>query len=170
MVPCRPKRLVRGGGDEVRPVLRALGAATVGPKTSVRTLRGLFILYGVNAFPVVDEAHTLLGIVTKLDLLRVFRHDPRRLLPDLAALWAEHVDDIMRRRVVTVAPGDPVTTAVDRMLRLRLRSLPVVERRDGRALLVGIVSRGDVLRGLSFETDDSGDRSPFAPRGTIGQP
>lgn len=128
---------------------------TVGRKTPVRTLCDLFIAYGFNAFPVVDDAEILLGIVTKLDLLRVFRHDPRRLLPDLTALWAEHVDDIMRRRVVTVAPGDPVTAAVDRMLASRLRSLPVVERQSGKERLVGIVSRGDVLRGLTFETRDA---------------
>ncbi len=72
---------------------------TVGPKTSVRTLQGLFVSYGFNAFPVVDDAQTLLGIVTKLDLLRIFRHARARLLPDLAALWAERVEDIMRRGV-----------------------------------------------------------------------
>lgn len=42
---------------------------TVAPKTSVRTLQHLFISYGFNAFPVVDEAHSLLGIVTKLGSL-----------------------------------------------------------------------------------------------------
>ena len=128
---------------------------TVGDKTSVRTLRSLFITYGFNAFPVVGDDDALLGIVTKLDLLRVFRHDPQRLLPDLTAICAEHVDDIMRRRVVTVAPNDPVTAAVDRMLSSRLRSLPVVERRGGKDRVVGIVSRGDVLRALTFGTDDA---------------
>lgn len=125
---------------------------TVGPKTSLRTVRDLFIAYGFNAFPVVDEAQTLLGIVTKLDLLRIFRHEPRCLLPDVGALWAEHADDIMRRGVVTLAPGDPVSTAVDRMLSMRLRSLPVVERRGRTPLLVGIVSRGDVLSSLMLES------------------
>jgi CBS domain-containing protein len=129
---------------------------TVGRATSVRALRGLFIAYGFNAFPVVDEAESLLGIVTKLDLLRVFRPDPRRLLPDLAAIWAERVDDIMRGHVVTVTPGDAVVTAVDCMLSWRFRSLPVVERRGGKERLVGIVSRGDVIRGLSFEIENSG--------------
>jgi CBS-domain-containing membrane protein len=128
---------------------------TVGPKTSVRTLQHLFTVYGFNAFPVVDEAHTLLGIVTKLDLLRVFGHDPQRLLPELSVLWAEHVDDIMRRRVVTLAPDDQVATAVDRMLSSRLRSLPVVESRDEKALVIGIVSRGDVLSALMLEGNAS---------------
>jgi CBS-domain-containing membrane protein len=128
---------------------------TVRPKTSVRTLQHLFISYGFNAFPVVDEADTLLGIVTKLDLLRVVRHGPQRLLPEPSVLWAEHVDDIMRRRVVTLAPGDPVATAVDYMLSSRLRSLPVVESRDRKALLIGIVSRGDVLGALMLEGNAS---------------
>ncbi|MEX2221043.1 MAG: CBS domain-containing protein [Candidatus Rokuibacteriota bacterium] len=128
---------------------------TVGPKTSVRTLQHLFTSYGFNAFPVVDEAHALLGIVTKLDLLRVVRHGPQRLLPELGVLWAEHVDDIMRRRVVTLAPDDPVATAVDHMLSARLRSLPVVESRGRTALLIGIVSRGDVLSTLRLQGNAS---------------
>ena len=127
----------------------------VGPKTSVLTLRDLFLSYGFNAFPVVDEAHTLLGIVTKLDLLRVVRHSPHRFLPELSVLWAEHVDDIMRRRVVTVAPDDSVATAVDHMLSSRLRSLPVVEGRGRKARVIGIVSRGDVLSTLMLEGNAS---------------
>jgi CBS domain-containing protein len=126
---------------------------TVGPKTSVRDLQGFFASYNFNAFPVVNETSILLGIVTKLDLLRIFRHDRVRLRPSLTELFAEHVEDIMRRRVVTLGPRDPVTTAIDRMLTSKLRSLPVVERRDGKDVLVGIVSRGDVIRSLIFEND-----------------
>jgi CBS-domain-containing membrane protein len=127
---------------------------TVGPTTSVRALQHLFISYGFNAFPVVDEMQTLLGIVTKLDLLRV-RHGPPRLLPELSVLWAEHVGDIMRRRVVTLAPDDSVATAVDLMISARLRSLPVVERRGRQPCLIGIVSRGDVLGSLMLESNAS---------------
>jgi CBS domain-containing protein len=128
---------------------------TVGLKTSVRTLQHLFIFHGFNAFPVVDEGGALVGIVTKLDLLRVVRHDTQRLLPEPSVLWAEHVDDIMRRRVVTLTPDDLVATAVDRMLSSRLRSLPVVESQGRRTLLVGIVSRGDLLRTLKLESNAS---------------
>ena len=126
---------------------------TVRPDTSVRTLQRLFAAYGFNAFPVVDEADCLRGIVTKLDLLRVFRHDAKRIHPELSVLWAEHVDAIMRRRVITVLPDDSVTTAIDYMLSSRLRSLPVVVSRDRRSFVVGIVSRGDVLKSLMFQTN-----------------
>jgi CBS domain-containing protein len=128
---------------------------TVGSKTPLHTLRDRFVTYGFNAFPVVDEGNMLLGIVTKLDLLRILRHDRRRILPDLGALRAEHVEDIMRRGVVTVTPGDPVAAAMDRMLASRLRSLPVVERVGRTKYLVGIVSRSDVLRGVGFDTRDA---------------
>jgi len=126
---------------------------TVGPKMPVRELQGFFASYNFNAFPVVNDAAVLLGIVTKLDLLRIFRHDRVRLRPSLAELWAEHVEDIMRRRVVTLGPRDFVATAIDHMLASKLRSLPVVERRAGKELLVGIVSRGDVIRSLIFENN-----------------
>ena len=128
-------------------------AKTVGPKMPVRALQGYFASYNFNAFPVVDETETLLGIVTKLDLLRIFRHDRVRLRPSLTELWAEHVEDIMRRRVVTLRPRDSVTTAIDHMLASKLRSLPVVERRGRSERLIGIVSRGDVIRSLIFEND-----------------
>jgi CBS domain-containing protein len=39
------------------------------------------------------------------------------------------------------------------MLASRLRSLPVVKRRGGKDILVGIVSRGDLIRSLIFEDD-----------------
>ena len=130
---------------------------TVGPKTSVRALQGLFASYNYNAFPVVDDAGALLGIVTKLDLLRIFRPDRARLRPRLGEIFAEDVADIMRRGVITVGPSDSVTTAVDRMLSSKLRSLPVVERRGRKDMLVGMVSRGDLIRSLVFEDDGPAD-------------
>ena len=52
-----------------------------------------------------------------------------------------------------VEPGDPVVVAVDLMVETKLRTLPVVERRGGKPVLVGIVSRKDLLRCLTIEED-----------------
>jgi CBS domain-containing protein len=61
----------------------------------------------------------------------------------------------MRRGVVTVEPEDPVAVAADLMVETRLRSLPVVQRSPGAGrMLVGIVSQGDLLRGLRFVLAD----------------
>jgi CBS domain-containing protein len=59
----------------------------------------------------------------------------------------------MRRSVLSVRPDDPVETAMDLMVEWQLRSLPVVERQDGVERLVGVVSRGDVLRCLMLDGD-----------------
>jgi CBS-domain-containing membrane protein len=131
---------------------------TVGPKTDIRLLKAMFETYEFNAFPVVDEHHVLLGVVTRFDFLRMFRPEGgRRWIPDMRALWAERVEDIMTRGLVTVGPGDSITTVVDEILRSKLRSLPVVERRGGKDVLAGIVRRRDVLSCLTLVDDDRDD-------------
>jgi CBS-domain-containing membrane protein len=131
---------------------------TVGPKTDVRTLKAMFEIYEFNAFPVVDGRQILLGVVTRLDFLRMFRPDEaHRWIPDLRTLWAERVEDIMSRGLVTVRPEDPVAMVVEEIVRSKLRSLPVVERRAGKDVLVGIVTRRDVLKCLTLTEDGSND-------------
>lgn len=114
---------------------------TATPDTTIGDLLAQFDRYDVNAIPVVEPAGVLVGIVTKLDLLRVVRA--------AQAARSQRIETIMRCGVVTVEPDDPVVAAADRMLETRLRSLPVVERRPGSAaILVGMVSQGDLIRGL----------------------
>ncbi len=136
-----------------RPVHEVMTRApiTVAPGTTVEELLSLFERHDFNAFPVVDEWGALRGIVTKLDLLRMLRPDRNLRIPNFDAISSQQVDDIMRHGVITVEPEDPIVVAADLMVETKLRSLPVVERRSGNPALVGMVSRGDVLRGLRFE-------------------
>jgi CBS-domain-containing membrane protein len=106
----------------------------------------MFAEHEFNAFPVVDANGVLLGIVSKFDVFRIGRHEPARLIPDFRALYAEHVDDIMRRRVVTLRPRDSVTSAIDLMIASKRRSVPVAERLGRADMLRGVVSRTDVIR------------------------
>ena len=136
----------------VREVMTATPVA-VRTSTTVGELKALFEAHDFNAFPVVDEAGALCGMVSKRDFLRMFRPARRRWLPDLRAVWAERVGDIMSAGLIAVEPGDPVVVAVDLMVETKLRTLPVVERRGGKPVLVGIVSRKDLLRCLTIEED-----------------
>jgi CBS domain-containing protein len=79
----------------------------------------------------------------------------RRFIPDLKLLWAERMEDLMSRGAISVEADDPITVAVDTMIEARLRSLPVVERRPGGPVLIGIVSRTDVLPHLTLEGDEA---------------
>lgn len=128
---------------------------TVERRTDVQTLKAMFQCHEFHMFPVVDDQQILLGVITKLDFLKMFRYQSSRWLPDVRVLWAERAEDIMTRRVVTVTPDERIATAIDLMVQSGLHSLPVVERRGGRDVLVGIVSRHDVLRCLVLEADGS---------------
>ena len=134
--------------------IMARSPVVVKSDADLRTLKRMFEAHDFNMFPVVDAAGRIVGVVSKLDFLRAFRPDPRRLVPDLRTLWAERAGDIMSRSVLSVHPDDLVATAADVMLEWRARSLPVVEGRGRASALVGVVSRTDVLRCLMLEDDD----------------
>jgi CBS domain-containing membrane protein len=121
---------------------------TVEPTTSIGQLLVLFDRYDFNAFPVVGERDRLLGIISKLDVLRLLLGRRRSTPPATDVSTTTDVADVMRRQAVSVEPRDSITTAGNLMVMMNLRSLPVVERQEGRPVLVGMLSRGDVLRSL----------------------
>jgi CBS domain-containing protein len=129
---------------------------TVRPETTVAELMQAFDRYDFNAFPVVEESGALVGIVTKLDVLRLFRPVTGLRIPADVAAPTVRVKKIMRRGVVNVEAEDPLVTAAELMVATRLRSLPVVRRGPGGPMLVGIVTQGDLLRGLRFELAEQG--------------
>ncbi|HSE03867.1 MAG TPA: CBS domain-containing protein [Methylomirabilota bacterium] len=141
-------------GKKVRDVMSP-NPVTISPDATIRELMEKFGTHDFNMFPVVDARGVLRGLVTKLDLLRTFRPQMRRFIPDLKLLWAERIEDLMSRGAISVEADDPVTVAVDTMIESRLRALPVVERRAGGPVLVGVVSRKDVLPCLTLEGEEA---------------
>jgi CBS domain-containing protein len=124
---------------------------TVEPETPLEELVRLFERFDHNAFPVVDAEGQLVGLVSKLDLLRLFRPDAEFRIPGFSQMALYRVRDLMRRGVVSVEPDDLVAAASDLMISTGLRSLPVVERMGGMPVLSGMLSRGDLIRGLRRE-------------------
>ena len=132
-----------------------LRPVTLRAKATLGQVLEEFDRHDFNAFPVAGEdGAVLVGIVTKLDALRALRLRAEAGLAQ--SLTATLVEDMMRRGVVAVEPDDPVFVAADLMVETRLRSLPVVRRpRGSPPELVGIVSQGDLLRGLRFAVADT---------------
>ncbi|HZU77482.1 MAG TPA: CBS domain-containing protein [Dehalococcoidia bacterium] len=93
--------------------------------------------WDVSGLPVVDNDRHILGVLTELDLLRALRAG--------ANLDEVPVGAVMSQRPLFVEPETPLETAADLLEEWRVRRLPVCER--GR--LVGIISRGDVLRAMA---------------------
>jgi CBS domain-containing protein len=116
----------------------------VRPDASLAEAEALLEQHDFNALPVVGEKGELLGIVTKLDLLRAFRFDDKHIFPPYEELMAQPVQRVMSTDVATVMPRTPLTRVLETLVRTRSKSLPVVD--DG--AVVGMIAREDVLAAL----------------------
>lgn len=149
---------------------------TVRPDDDVADVLTRLARADFDGFPVVDERGQVIGVVTQGDLVDLFQPSNRTLWipvgfpPFLESLtyavdlsWDEldvgldlirsagkPISDVMTEDVVTVDPNTPVVELVDLLAdeRRDINRLPVVE--DG--VLVGIVARQDMLRGLRDAT------------------
>jgi CBS domain-containing protein len=148
---------------KVRDVMTTT-VVTATPDTPFPDLVDRLLHHGVSGLPVVDDRGHLVGIVTEADLVskEAYGGHRRRVLELLADLvaggetrWAikgkgRTAAQVMSREVETARPGEDIRSAARRLLEHRLKRLPVVD--DG--MLVGIVSRTDLLRALHRSDDD----------------
>lgn len=119
---------------------------TVAPETDLRTLKELFERYDFNSFPVLDGGK-MVGIVSKLDLLKAFSPGLNVTLGKALKLYSKDTRGIMQTATIFVSPDDDVSKAADYMVEFKLRSLPVLEK----GVLKGMVSRQDIIRCLKIE-------------------
>ncbi len=130
---------------------------TASPGNSIHEAARLMVDHGVSGLPVVGDDGSVIGIVSEGDL--IVRQKPRERLPwwrvffDTGEKLAREyqkaagttVGEIMTRSVITVSPDLPIESVAVVLDQHRIRRVPVVA--DGR--LVGIVSRGDLIKALS---------------------
>ena len=117
---------------------------TVTRHCTMSEAEALFTQHDFNAFPVVEEGK-LLGIVTKFDFLRAFAFTTGQMVPRYEELMKRPLGEVMTDAVVHVEPKAPLTRVLQLMVNLKIRSFPVLNA-DGQ--LLGMISRGDVMRAL----------------------
>lgn len=131
---------------------------TVTPETSFKEAVRVLRSNRISGLPVVDSAGQLVGIVSEADLLNkaekrepdAYVLDSRKHRLDRSRAAAMDVASAMSREVTTVRPDFPVARAAREMHGRGFKRLPVVDE-SGR--LVGIVSRGDLLK-VFLRSDD----------------
>lgn len=94
----------------------------------------------VGQAPVVSAERLLVGLVSRSHLLHVLNeHDGR-----ISDIRARSVADVMQTPIITAEPAVDVRRLAEALLAWDLPALPVVDPESH--VLVGIVSRSDVLR------------------------
>ena len=116
--------------------------------TTFKELAAALRQHRVSAFPVIDDADRVIGVVSEADMLA----KEAMAEPGVVAELLHHSDvrkaegmtagALMTHQVVTVSPDDSIEQAARMMHFLKVRQLPVV---NAGGELVGIVSRSDLL-------------------------
>ena len=132
-----------------------LRVVTIGADATVAEAARLMLEHGVSGLPVTDAKGALAGIVTEGDLLRrtetgtekkrprwlEFLLGPGRLAGDYVHTHGRRIEEVMTRKVVTIAPSTPLEAVVGLMEKHHVKRLPVVEK----GKIVGILSRANLL-------------------------
>lgn len=135
---------------------------------AIRTAAATLKQHNISGMPVMD-GDQMGGIVTESDVLKLLEipsHDRSLWLPSpleiieiplreligwedakkaLEDVGGQPVRTIMTKRVHTISPDDSIEAASTLMVDHRINRLPVI---DG-GVLVGIVTRGDVVAGIA---------------------
>ena len=82
---------------------------TVRPETSLDELERIMAAHDYNGFPVVSESGVLQGLVTRLDLFKLYLLPYRRFIPALEETWGSSVAAIMAIGLVTLYPVEPAS-------------------------------------------------------------
>jgi CBS domain-containing protein len=118
---------------------------TVGPDATLAEVETIFEAHYFNGLPVVDSSTRLLGVITKLDLLKANGFmEENRVPPYYPAVMRQSVSEVMTKEPDFVDPETPLREVLKRMIETRNKSLPVVESGG----VIGVVAREDVLIAL----------------------
>jgi CBS-domain-containing membrane protein len=95
-------------------------------------------------FPIVDDSHRVVGVVTRVDLQRVVSAGP--------VACVEQFPTIIHATPTFAYPDEPLRVVVHRMAHTGLTRFPVVARTSGRELL-GLIALEDLLRARSLNLE-----------------
>ncbi|MHB1279728.1 MAG: CBS domain-containing protein [Acidithiobacillus sp.] len=137
-------------------------AITVLADDSVKKVGEVLLSSGHHSLPVVNGDGRLVGMIGERDLIDAHRkvHLPTMLtiLDGLIPLGGMHeyeeelrkvtavtASQLATARVISVAPDEDADAVAEKLLRKDVHAVPVV---DGSGLLLGIISRSDILQHL----------------------
>ena len=132
---------------------------TVTPQASIEDAAKIMLRTHISGLPVLDEAGTLVGIVSESDFLRrseigtgrkrpawlQFLVGPGRAATDFVRERGRRIEDVMTESPVTVDEETPLEDLVRLMEKKAIKRLPVMSGNK----LVGIVTRSNLLQAVA---------------------
>jgi CBS domain-containing protein len=109
----------------------------------------IMVTHELKRLPVVDERGAMVGILSRVDLLRTVTDCPERARasePDLTSDGHVRLEKIMRRDVPTVFPDTPITQVMQAVVSTRLNRALVV---DAQRRVVGLITGVELLQRLT---------------------
>ena len=128
------------------------------PDASATETVELLLKMQISGLPVIDDKRKLLGMFTEKEVLAgilpsyvekaasfTYQDNPKAVKQKVINMRGQRVKDMMRRNVITVKEEANLYEAARTMLIQKCRRLLVLNQASE---VVGIVSRGDVVRAL----------------------
>ncbi|WP_414528361.1 CBS domain-containing protein [Nodularia chucula] len=117
----------------------------------------------ISGIPVVDDASKLVGIISETDLMWqetgvtppayimfldsvIYLQNPATYERELHKALGQIVGDVMSKNPITISPDKTVKEAAQIMHDRSIHRLPVV---DSASQVVGILTRGDIIRAMA---------------------
>jgi crotonyl-CoA carboxylase/reductase len=111
------------------------GVITCTPETPLKEVARIMNATDVHALIVINEREEVQGVVSHMDMLRVFGQD----------LYTLKAGDVMSTEVRSVSPEVLVDDAVKMMLEHNVHRLLVAREAEGVKTPIGIISTTDVI-------------------------
>jgi CBS domain-containing protein len=138
------------------------GVISVGPDIPVRIAAHAMVSNRVSAILIMGIDCRLMGIVSEGDLIRRVEIDTEWSSPEMGSSsdarakkfvksHSKHVRDVMTRDVITAAPDTSLREITNLMEKHNIKRVPIVQDR----LVVGLVSRADLLKALADANEDT---------------
>lgn len=137
---------------------------TVDPETSVKEAANIMSENDISGLPVVQNGE-LVGIVTENDLIIkdkklhfpeyinviggiIYLESYKKFEEEFKKFIAVKVGELMTEDVITASPNEPIEDLATIMHQENINRLPVV---DNSGQLIGIVTRGNIVKHIAFE-------------------
>ncbi len=127
---------------------------TIPKESSINEAIHLLSTDKISCLPVVDKDNTVLGIVTRKDVIAatgivenhtlkdIMRHITGVPTPHQNTVYTKTVNDIMSSPAIIINSGADIKDAANKLIDMRINNLPVVDE-DNK--LVGVISTGDIV-------------------------